>query len=754
MIEIPNFTIEREVGRGGMALVYLAVQDMLSRHVALKVLLPDMMKDENFRKSFLSEGKIIASLEHPNIVRIHDIGIVDDSIFYMAMEYLSGGTLKEKLGEGKFPYDVALKILEETAKGLSYAHCKGYIHRDIKPGNILFRDDGTAVLTDFGIAKLQDTSGDLTRLGFTLGTVQYMSPEQAITTDLDSRSDIYSLGLVFYEMLTGQKAFKAESNIQAIHQHTTVPPPKLPDEYAFLQATMDKVLAKEPEQRFQTTDEFVQAVKRAALHPAPIVTEPSEDTIHTDKTIIHRVAPAAATPAPTAPAPETAVSAIHPPKQIQKKKSQKKSSALIPAVFGGLALIGVAAFGVIKYPDLIGKPEKKPDVTESGEIKSALRLRQEELARKELEEKERKRQEDIVKEQSAKQAQEKEKQRLADLEKRKVEEEERKKQQALAEQRSVAEKEQQRKRQEALALQQQKVKQQAETQERQKQAELEKQKLADEMKRQEQEALADKQAEEEKRKQQETALAEKKAAEEEQKKQEELVAKQKEEERKKEAEITRLQAQQKEDEKKEREVEAQKQKDLEQQKDKETLAKKKAEEKEKQRKDALAKKQTKEKERMRKAALAKKNAAKAAKKKKDLARRKAAEKKRKIAAAKALAKKKADARRIALQKKQGQKGHIKIAVTLNNRPLKTKIVVTRSGKHIKTITNSYANLSLPPGNYVVTAFYGGKSSRAAVNIGAYETAIQRFAFRGSTAPVRQAPPVNSKWTHTHGPAKQ
>lgn len=287
MISIPNFTIEKEVGHGGMATVYLAVQDMLSRHVALKVLLPDMMKDENLRKSFLSEGKIVASLDHPNIVRIYDIGIVDETIFYMSMEYLSGGTLKEKMADGKLAFSEAQHILEEMAKGLAYAHDKGYIHRDIKPGNILFRDDGSAVITDFGIAKLQDTSGELTRLGFTLGTVQYMSPEQATTTDLDARSDIYSLGLVFYEMLTGQKAFKADSNIQAIHQHTTVPPPMLPEEYASLQEVMDKVLAKEPDARYQTVSEFVEAVK----NPPPlskIVTAP-EDTIHTDKTVIHNV---------------------------------------------------------------------------------------------------------------------------------------------------------------------------------------------------------------------------------------------------------------------------------------------------------------------------------------------------------------------------------------------------------------------------------------------------------------------------------
>ena len=211
--KIPNYTIEREIGEGGMATVYLAVQDMLHRYVAIKVMRPELTQDKNFRQSFLSEGSTIANLEHSNIIRIYDIGITDDTVFYMAMEYLSGGNLKERLDKGKLSYSHTIFILEEVANGLAYAHKKGYIHRDIKPANILFRDDGIAVLSDFGLAKLQDSSGELTRLGFTKGTIQYMSPEQAITTDLDQRSDIYSLGLVFYEMLTGDKAFLADSTI-------------------------------------------------------------------------------------------------------------------------------------------------------------------------------------------------------------------------------------------------------------------------------------------------------------------------------------------------------------------------------------------------------------------------------------------------------------------------------------------------------------------------------------------------------------
>ena len=331
MIKIPGFTIEKEIGHGGMATVYLGVQDMLKRDVALKVMLPEMVRDTNFRNSFMSEGEIIASLDHPNIVRIHDIGIIDDTTLYMAMEYLSGNTLKEKLSHGKLSFPVAFNILEQVASGLAYAHDKGYIHRDIKPGNILFRENGTAVITDFGIAKLQDTSGELTRMGYTMGTVQYMSPEQVVTTDLDHRSDIYSLGLIFYEMLSGLKAFKAETAIQAIHQHTTLPPPSLDDEYSYLQGVIDKVLAKEPENRYQSTDEFVKAIKNAES---------------LGKTVIHRIQDDDKT--------EIFIpnqSKEIPKKNLNQRKENKEQSKLLPVSLAVVALIGLFVFGAIVFTD-------------------------------------------------------------------------------------------------------------------------------------------------------------------------------------------------------------------------------------------------------------------------------------------------------------------------------------------------------------------------------------------------------------------
>jgi serine/threonine protein kinase len=269
-MNIKGYEIGREIGQGGMATVYLARQVLLDRQVALKVVDPSLGKEQGFLAKFLDEGKIMARLEHPNIARVYDVGFEEGSkTAYMAMEYLPGGSLKERLAHGKLPLPEALTILEQIGAGLGLAHEQSFIHLDIKPGNILFRRDRSAVLTDFGIAKLQDSMGELTRMGYTLGTAQYMSPEQASSTKLDRRSDIYSLGLVFFEMLTGKKAFAAESTAQAIYSHVTQPPPFLPAEYAFLQPVLNRVLAKSPDDRYPTVDAFLVAV-RVALSGQPI----------------------------------------------------------------------------------------------------------------------------------------------------------------------------------------------------------------------------------------------------------------------------------------------------------------------------------------------------------------------------------------------------------------------------------------------------------------------------------------------------
>jgi serine/threonine protein kinase len=176
------------------------------------------------------------------------------------MEYLSGGSLKERLAKEKYSIESCITLLQHVGAGLSLAHKHNYIHRDIKPANILFSKHDTAILTDFGIAKLQDTCSDLTKMGYMLGTAQYMSPEQATTQPLDQRSDVYSLGLVFYEMLTGKKAVDGKTNLQALYQHTNAPPPTFPAQYQHLQEVLNKVLAKKPVDRFDSVQAFIDAL--------------------------------------------------------------------------------------------------------------------------------------------------------------------------------------------------------------------------------------------------------------------------------------------------------------------------------------------------------------------------------------------------------------------------------------------------------------------------------------------------------------
>ncbi|MEM1231505.1 MAG: protein kinase [Pseudomonadota bacterium] len=249
-MQIPGYEIEREIGRGGMARVYLAVQTKFGRWVALKVVSSAFARDDQFRKRFLQESRINGQLTHPNVVQVHDVGAHDD-LLYLVMEYLSGGDLNARLDSGMHVRDL-VKVVKDIGRALDYAHDKRIIHRDIKPENILFRDDGSAVLTDFGIARLAAPELTLTRSGTVVGTPQYMSPEQAAGRPLDGRSDLYSLGVVFFRMLTGDVPYKAESAVAIGVKHLQEPIPKLPSYLSPFQSVIDSALAKDPDDRFQS----------------------------------------------------------------------------------------------------------------------------------------------------------------------------------------------------------------------------------------------------------------------------------------------------------------------------------------------------------------------------------------------------------------------------------------------------------------------------------------------------------------------
>ncbi|MDX1654370.1 MAG: protein kinase [Candidatus Competibacteraceae bacterium] len=258
--EIAGYRIESPLGSGAMASVYKAVQESLDRPVALKVMAASLAADKSFCDRFLKEGRIVAQLNHPQIVTIYDIGVFRDC-YFMAMEYVGGGTLKERIQAGLSPRD-AVGVLKDLARALGYAHKRGFIHRDVKPANVLFREDGGAVLSDFGIAKtLGANATQLTATGFTVGTPSYMSPEQAMGRTLDRRSDLYSLGVLFYEMLTGQRPYRSEDSFAIALMHVNEPIPRLPGHLARYQPIVDRLLAKSPEERFESAEALLQALE-------------------------------------------------------------------------------------------------------------------------------------------------------------------------------------------------------------------------------------------------------------------------------------------------------------------------------------------------------------------------------------------------------------------------------------------------------------------------------------------------------------
>jgi serine/threonine-protein kinase len=271
VIEIPGYTVLRLLGHGGMATVYLAQQQSLRREVALKILSPSLAQDTTATERFLREARISAKLHHPHIVAIYDVGL-HEGVPYMSIAYEPGGTVAQKTqlhGDTKF----ALQIIRDIASALDYAHRQGVIHRDVKPENILLRNDGTPVLSDFGIAHAVEAQTGLTREGTSVGTPHYMSPEQLRGEHVDGRTDLYSLGVVFYQLLTGQLPYQGTDGWAIGIQHISSQIPHLPPNLNHLQPFLDSMLAKDPTQRPQTGAEVVQwaDVRIASLTPAMTV---------------------------------------------------------------------------------------------------------------------------------------------------------------------------------------------------------------------------------------------------------------------------------------------------------------------------------------------------------------------------------------------------------------------------------------------------------------------------------------------------
>ena len=257
-LTVQGYRIVSKIGRGGSAIVYLAERENDKQQVVLKILNATAGMDEILLQRFVQEFDIISSIDHPNVVKIYDRGFSDRQA-YLAMEYFPNGSLAELIPQGLSGRQ-ALSLLAQAAGALREVHTRGVIHRDIKPGNLMARADGSIVLADFGIAKRLGNDLGHTRHGELYGTPYYVSPEQIEGSPATMQSDIYSLGIIFHEMLTGKRPFDAESVSSLIALHVNAPRPKLPDGLAEYQGLLDRMIAVDPRNRFKTADEVLEAI--------------------------------------------------------------------------------------------------------------------------------------------------------------------------------------------------------------------------------------------------------------------------------------------------------------------------------------------------------------------------------------------------------------------------------------------------------------------------------------------------------------
>ncbi|MEP0202601.1 MAG: protein kinase [Halioglobus sp.] len=271
--EIPGYEVYERLGRGGMATVFRALHLNLDREVAIKVMDTSLNSDESFAERFIREARISARLVHPHILQIYDVNSYD-SLNYIAMELLSGGDLADTI-RGSMTQRTIYDVMEQMCEALDYASSKGYVHRDIKPSNIMIRAEADYVLADFGIAKAANSGTQMTQTGLMVGTPSYMSPEQAKGVEVDGRSDIYALAVLFFEMLTKKLPYDSDSAVSTAVKHLTDPIPTLPEELEAYQPFLDKALAKEAGDRYQTGREMFAALSevRSNFDDEAILTE-------------------------------------------------------------------------------------------------------------------------------------------------------------------------------------------------------------------------------------------------------------------------------------------------------------------------------------------------------------------------------------------------------------------------------------------------------------------------------------------------
>ncbi len=337
-----RYALVRALGSGGMAKVYLAHDEVLGRDVALKMLRGAYAEDDEFVERFKREAQSAARLSHPNIVAVYDRGQAEDGSYYIAMEYVAGGTLKERIvRDGALSPGVAAGVAEQISDALSAAHDQGVIHRDIKPQNALVTKSGDIKVTDFGIARAA-ASPSVTATSVVLGTAAYMSPEQAQGKIVEPGSDLYSLGVVLYEMLTGSLPFEAENPVAVSMQHVNEPAPSPraanPEVPEALDAITLKLLAKNPADRYPSAAALANDLDRLQSGLAPTVVDAEKTTLMAE--------PLAPMPQDTTRAAKTAVAAPRPAPQTERRRGGGGLLRLLAPLLVGVALLAGLAYAL------------------------------------------------------------------------------------------------------------------------------------------------------------------------------------------------------------------------------------------------------------------------------------------------------------------------------------------------------------------------------------------------------------------------
>jgi eukaryotic-like serine/threonine-protein kinase len=366
-----RYRLIEKAGAGGMSEVWKAEDTTLHRTVAVKVILTPIAEDPTYRERFLREARLVAGLEHPNVLPVYDFGtqtVEGAEVSYLVMPLVLGGSLKGHI-TGPMPYGIAVAWIQAVGAALDHAHAKGILHRDVKPGNVLLDSQGRPMLADFGLARSSESISGLTQTGTVLGTPLYMAPEQAQGAALDGRADQYALAVIAFEILTGLVPFRADSPLAVLHQHVAVPPPPassivtaIPHE---ADAVLAKALAKKPADRFPSCAAFVEALAAALGVPlvpvsgatagAPVtrptvVGTPAPATDTDAATVVsgggvsakaRLAAPASVPPPPSAPAP--AAPSAAPPTEVSPPRRTSGTRVLLVAavVLVGLGLVAV-----------------------------------------------------------------------------------------------------------------------------------------------------------------------------------------------------------------------------------------------------------------------------------------------------------------------------------------------------------------------------------------------------------------------------